>query len=159
MQLTVIAVGKLKERYWQEALAEYAKRLSGYARIEVLEVQDEPAPENVSEATKQQILRLEAAKVEKLLRDRDAVIALDISGTQLSSEAWSSQYQRLEGGGYGRLVFVMGGSFGLSDQILQRAVYRWSFGPITLPHQLARVVLVEQIYRGIRIAKGEPYHK
>lgn len=159
MQLTVIAVGKLKERYWQEALAEYAKRLSGYARIEVLEVQDEPAPENVSEATKQQILRLEAAKVEKLLRDRDAVIALDISGTQLTSEAWSAQYQRFEGGGYGRLVFVMGGSFGLSDQILQRAVFRWSFGPITLPHQLARVVLVEQIYRGIRIAKGEPYHK
>jgi 23S rRNA (pseudouridine1915-N3)-methyltransferase len=159
MQLTVIAVGKLKERYWQEALAEYAKRLSGYVRIEVLEVQDEPASENVSEATRQQILRLEAAKVEKLLRDRDAVIALDISGTQLTSEAWSAQYQRLEGGGYGRLVFVMGGSFGLSDQLLQRAVFRWSFGPITLPHQLARVVLVEQIYRGIRIAKGEPYHK
>lgn len=159
MQLLIVSVGKLKERYWQEALAEYAKRLSGYVRLDLTEVADEPAPDNVSEATKLQILRQEGARIEKHLRDRDAVIALDIAGKPLTSEAWSEQYERLSGGGYGRLVFVVGGSFGLADEILQRAVVRWSFGPLTLPHQLARVVLLEQIYRGIRIAKGEPYHK
>jgi 23S rRNA (pseudouridine1915-N3)-methyltransferase len=84
---------------------------------------------------------------------------LDIAGKQFTSEEWSAQYEKLANGGYGRLVFILGGSFGLAPDILSKANIRWSFGPITLPHQLARVVLLEQLYRGIRIARGEPYHK
>jgi 23S rRNA (pseudouridine1915-N3)-methyltransferase len=159
VQILVLAVGKIKEKYWREALAEYGKRLSGYVKLEIVEVADEPTPDNPSEAERQQILRAEAARMEKYLRDRDAIVALDIRGKALSSEEWSQTYEQLSAGGYGRIVFIIGGSLGLDKALLQRAVVKWSFGPITLPHQLARVVLLEQIYRGIRIARGEPYHK
>jgi 23S rRNA (pseudouridine1915-N3)-methyltransferase len=159
MQVLVIAVGRLKERYWREAQAEYAKRLSGYVRLEIREVDDEPAPENASAADRERALRAEGERIARLLRDRDGVVALDRTGQMWPSEGWSEQYQRLVGKGYGRLVFLIGGSFGLDSSLLQRADLRWSFGPITLPHQLARIVLMEQLYRGIRIARGEPYHK
>ncbi|OFW79333.1 MAG: 23S rRNA (pseudouridine(1915)-N(3))-methyltransferase RlmH [Alicyclobacillus sp. RIFOXYA1_FULL_53_8] len=159
MQVVVIAVGKVKERYWREALAEYSKRLSGYVQFSIQEVADEPTPDNASDAVRQQILDAEAARITKLLRDRDGVIALDIAGKMVSSEQWSANYERLSAGGFGRLVFLIGGSLGLADSLLRRAEFRWSFGPITLPHQLARVVMVEQLYRGIRIKNGEPYHK
>lgn len=159
MQVVVIAVGKVKERYWREALAEYSKRLSGYVQFTIQEVADEPTPENASDVVRQQILDAEAARITKLLRDRDGVIALDIAGKMVSSEQWSANYERLSAGGFGRLVFLIGGSLGLADSLLRRAEFRWSFGPITLPHQLARVVMVEQLYRGIRIKNGEPYHK
>ncbi|MCL6631749.1 MAG: 23S rRNA (pseudouridine(1915)-N(3))-methyltransferase RlmH [Alicyclobacillus herbarius] len=159
MQMGVIAVGKLKERYWRDAQAEYVKRLSGYVQIQVEEVADEPAGEDAAEAERLRVLRAEGARIERRLRARDAVVALDRKGKQFSSEAWSQTYQQLVAGGHGRIVFVIGGSLGLADTVLQRADLRWSFGPLTLPHQLARIVLLEQVYRGIRIARGEPYHK
>lgn len=159
MQVVILAVGKLKERYWKEALAEYVKRLSGYVQIEVLEVADEPALEKASSAQLAEVKRVEGERISKLLKPRDGVVALDIAGNMFDSEAWSAQFQQLEAAAYGRIVFVIGGSHGLDDRILREAQVRWSFGPMTFPHQLARVVLVEQLYRGLRIARGEPYHK
>jgi 23S rRNA (pseudouridine1915-N3)-methyltransferase len=159
MQIVVIAVGKIKEKYWKEALAEYAKRLSGYVKLDICEVADEPTPDEPSDAERNRVLQAEADRIAKLLRERDAIVALDIAGRQFTSEEWSAQYEKLAHGGYGRLVFIIGGSLGLAPDILSKATIRWSFGPITLPHQLARVVLLEQLYRGFRIARGEPYHK
>lgn len=159
MQILVIAVGKLKERYWRDAVAEYAKRLSGYVRIDIQEVADEAAPEQASDATVAQIKSIEAARIEKHLRDRDGLVILDRQGKAVSSEGWSQTFTDLTGRGFGRLVFVLGGSLGVDQSLLRRADWVWSFGPLTLPHQLARVVLLEQLYRGIRIARGEPYHK
>ncbi len=159
MQVVIIAVGKVKEWYWREAMAEYAKRLSGYVKLEIVEVADEPTPDQPSDVERNQVLAQEADRIEKLLRDRDAIVALDIRGKALTSEEWSKRFVQLQSGGYGRIVFLLGGSMGLADRLLKRAVFRWSFGPITLPHQLARVVLLEQLYRGIKIARGEPYHK
>ncbi|EJY56764.1 hypothetical protein URH17368_0729 [Alicyclobacillus hesperidum URH17-3-68] len=159
MQVAVIAVGKVKERYWLEALREYEKRLSAYVELTMHEVPDEPVPERMSEADRQQALAREADRIEKLLRPRDGVIVLDIGGKQLSSDGWSQAYADLQAQGYGRLAFVIGGSCGVHDRLRKQATMRWSFGPITLPHQLARVVLLEQLYRGIRIMRGEPYHK
>lgn len=157
--MTVIAVGKIKEKYWKEALAEYGKRLSGYVRFEIQEVADEPTPDNPSVSEREKVLRAEASRIEKLLRDRDCIVALDLAGKQLSSQAWSDKYEALSGQGYGRMVFIIGGSLGIDETLLRRATFRWCFGPITMPHQMARVVLLEQLYRGIRILKGEPYHK
>ncbi|WP_067930352.1 23S rRNA (pseudouridine(1915)-N(3))-methyltransferase RlmH [Alicyclobacillus kakegawensis] len=159
MQVTVIAVGKLKERYLREAQAEYGKRLSGYVQLRIEEVADEPAQESAGDGERLRVLRVEGERIARRLRERDAVVALDRGGEALSSEAWSRSYQRMAGGGYGRLVFLIGGSYGLDASLLKRAELCWSFGPLTLPHQLARIVLLEQLYRGIRIARGEPYHK
>lgn len=159
MQVAVIAVGKIKERYWTEALQEYEKRLSAYMDLTIHEVPDEAAPENMSDAERTQVLRREADKVEKLLRQRDGIILLDIGGKSLSSEAWSQTFDALQGEGFGRLVFIIGGSNGIHPDLRAKARLRWSFGAITLPHQLARVVLLEQLYRGVRILRGEPYHK
>lgn len=159
MRWVVIGVGRIRERYWQEALAEYAKRLSKYVEIDLLEVADEPLPDRLSQADTAAALRREGARIQRLLRDRDGVVALDRAGRMMSSEEWSRTAEELAQAGYGRLVFVVGGSAGLDPQILGRAVCRWSFGPITLPHALARVVLLEQLYRGFRIARGEPYHR
>lgn len=159
MQTLVLAVGKLKELYWREAQAEYAKRLSRYGQIEVVEVEDEPTPDGASVADEARVLRVEADRLLRHVRDRDGLVALDIRGKTYDSAAWSHQFTALQGEGYGRLVFVVGGSLGLDPGVLARAAYRWSFGPLTMPHQLARIVLLEQLYRGIRIARGEPYHK
>ncbi|MBX5435809.1 MAG: 23S rRNA (pseudouridine(1915)-N(3))-methyltransferase RlmH [Alicyclobacillaceae bacterium] len=159
MRWMVIGVGRVRERFWQEALAEYAKRLSRYVDLELVEVDDERLPDNLSAAQVRQARQAEARRVERWLRERDGLVALDAKGTMMSSEQWSQTCQALQGKGYGRLVFVVGGSAGLDDSLIQRADVCWSFGPITLPHALARVVLLEQLYRGIRIARGEPYHK
>lgn len=159
MQIAVAAVGKLKERYWREAQAEYLKRLSSYARVDVVEVEHAVTSVTASDAEIAAAQRLEGERLAGVLRDRDGVIALDRTGHMYDSEAWSRQYERLQGGGYGRLVFVVGGSHGLAPGILSRAACAWSFGPITLPHELARIVLLEQVYRGEKILRGEKYHK
>ncbi|MCL6441962.1 MAG: 23S rRNA (pseudouridine(1915)-N(3))-methyltransferase RlmH [Alicyclobacillus sp.] len=159
MRVLVAAVGKLKERYWQQALAEYAKRLSRYMQLELVEVADEPVPEHAPEAVRRAILKTEGERLTRLLRDRDGVIALDRQGTMYDSEAWSRKYDALQSAGYSRLVFLIGGSLGLDASLLSRSVCSWSFGPLTLPHALARIVLLEQLYRGVRILNGEPYHK
>ncbi|MCL6452813.1 MAG: 23S rRNA (pseudouridine(1915)-N(3))-methyltransferase RlmH [Alicyclobacillus sp.] len=159
MQVCVIAVGQLKERYWREAQAEYVKRLSAYVQMAVQEVADVAVPESAASAQVEAAKRAEGERIRRLLRPRDGVVALDRRGRMFDSVAWSERFAQLAGGGYGRVVFLVGGSHGLDDDLLQRAHLHWSFGPLTLPHQLARVVLVEQLYRGIRIARGEPYHK
>ncbi len=155
----MLAVGKLRERFWRDAQQEYVKRLSGYLNLEVVEVADNPAPEQLSPVQRGQILVTEAERVMRYLRDRDGVVVLDIQGHPLSSADWSHQFDQLTAAGYGRLVFVLGGSNGLHPELIRKAEFRWSFGPLTLPHQLARIVLLEQLYRGIRISRGEPYHK
>ncbi|WP_206885525.1 23S rRNA (pseudouridine(1915)-N(3))-methyltransferase RlmH [Alicyclobacillus mali (ex Roth et al. 2021)] len=159
MRVAVIAVGKIREKFWLEALREYEKRLSAYVDLEMMEVADESDRDEMSPTEVDALLSREADRIERWLRPRDGVIVLDIDGEALSSEAWSERYDRICTAGHGRLVFVVGGSRGLHPRIKRRAVFRWSFGPITLPHALARIVLLEQLYRGIRILRGEPYHK
>ncbi|MBF8376690.1 23S rRNA (pseudouridine(1915)-N(3))-methyltransferase RlmH [Alicyclobacillus mali] len=159
MRIAVIAVGKIREKFWLEALREYEKRLSAYVDLEMMEVADESDRDEMSPTEVDALLSREADRIERWLRPRDGVIVLDIDGEALSSEAWSERYDRICTAGHGRLVFVVGGSRGLHPRIKRRAVFRWSFGPITLPHALARIVLLEQLYRGIRILRGEPYHK
>jgi len=155
-RITVIAVGKLKERFWVEACDEYLKRLSRYAKTRVIQVDDrDPARSGGEEAAR-------VAEGEDILAQMPAdgvLVALDRSGTAYTSEQISALMERTAADGGRELVFVVGGSTGLSAEVLARAALRLSFGSITLPHNLARVVLLEQIYRGFKISRGEPYHK
>ncbi|WDL99177.1 23S rRNA (pseudouridine(1915)-N(3))-methyltransferase RlmH [Alicyclobacillus sp. ALC3] len=159
MQVVVATVGKLKEKFWREAQAEYVKRLSAYMRLDIVEVDHAPLPAKPSDAEIEVAVQAEATRLAGVLRDRDGVIALDRTGRAYSSEAWAAEYERLMGEGFGRLVFFVGGSHGLAPELLQRSVSKWSFGPATFPHELARIMLLEQLYRGERILRGEPYHK
>ena len=146
LKITVIAVGKLKERFWRDACAEYSKRLGGYCNLTVREIPD-------SNREQESTLVLEA------LPENATIIVLDIQGKETSSEALASQIERYTVEGVSYLVFVIGGSDGLTNAVKERASLRMSFGPITLPHNLARVVLLEQVYRAFKIIKREPYHK
>lgn len=146
LHITVYAVGKLKESFWKDAVAEYLKRLGGYAKVEVRELPDSN-------------LERESAALLAALPERDPVVLLDVRGTETPSEGIASLIEGYALGGASRLSFVIGGSDGVSDAVKRRANARISFGPITLPHNLARVVLVEQIYRAFKIMRGEPYHK
>lgn len=146
LKITVIAVGKLKERFWRDACAEYSKRLGGYCNLTVREIPD-------SNREQEGTLVLEA------LPENATIIVLDIQGKETSSEALASQIERYTVEGVSHLVFVIGGSDGLTNAVKERASLRMSFGPITLPHNLARVVLLEQVYRAFKIIKREPYHK
>lgn len=146
LKITVIAVGKLKERFWRDACAEYSKRLGGYCNLTVREIPD-------SNREQESTLVLEA------LPENATIIVLDIQGKETSSEALASLIERYTVEGVSHLVFVIGGSDGLTNAVKERAAFRMSFGPITLPHNLARVVLLEQVYRAFKIIKREPYHK
>jgi 23S rRNA (pseudouridine1915-N3)-methyltransferase len=155
VRITIIAVGRLKERFWTDACAEYLKRLGSYATVSVTEVADRDA----SGMGEGRALASEAADVMKALPDSAHVIALDIAGRTRSSEEFSRHLSELGLAGRSSISFVIGGSHGLAHEVLTRANERLSFGPMTLPHNLARVVLLEQLYRAFRIARGEPYHK
>lgn len=156
MKFTVIAVGKLKERFWTDACAEYLKRLQPYAKTTVLEVPDvNPAQTGGEQAA----VEREGAALLKQVPDRAYVVALDVAGKQRSSEGLSTRIDELGVSGIGEVVFAIGGSCGLSADVLARADETLSFGPITLPHNLARVVLLEQLYRACKISRREPYHK
>ncbi len=155
MRITIIAVGKLKERYWRDAAEEYLKRLGAYADVHVVEVADRD-PGHGGEA---KALAAEAVDVLKALPPSAHVIALEIGGKQLGSEGFSARLDALALEGSSHVAFVIGGSHGLDAAVLQRANERLSLGPMTLPHNLARVVLLEQVYRAFRISRGEPYHK
>lgn len=146
LKITVIAVGKLKERFWRDACAEYSKRLGGYCNLTVREIPD-------SNREQESTLVLEA------LPENATIVVLDIQGKETSSEALASLIERYTVEGISHLVFVIGGSDGLTNAVKERAAFRMSFGPITLPHNLARVVLLEQVYRAFKIIKREPYHK
>lgn len=155
MKITIIAVGKLKEKFWKQALEEYLKRLQSYADVRVCEIPDRD-PARFGDA---KTLELEGADIVAALPDRAHVILLDIDGKLYSSEDIADFMGSHMSEGISHLVFVIGGSLGVSPEVRNRAHSRMSLGRITLPHNLARVVLVEQIYRAFRIMRGEPYHK
>lgn len=159
MIIKVIAVGKIKEEFYREAIREYTKRLSGYSKVTIVEVKDEPVPERASEVEKTKILEKEAERIFKSLDDSDTVITLEIEGKRFSSEAFAEELRQLELRGKSRVAFIIGGSLGLSDEIKRRAALPVSFSDMTFPHQLMRVILLEQIYRACKINAGEPYHK
>lgn len=156
MKFTVVAVGKLKERFWAEACAEYLKRLQPYAKASVVEVADVDPARAGGEA---QAVEREGAAILRVLPDRAHVIALAIDGKQRTSEELSRRIDKLGLAGKSELAFIIGGSCGISAEVMARADETLSFGPITLPHNLARVVLLEQLYRACKISHGEPYHK
>ena len=156
MNITIVAVGKLKETFWKDACAEYLKRLSGYASVTVKEVADiDPAKAGGISAS----LEKEGKTILSSLPEHAHVILLAIKGKEKSSEAFAEHINDLSIHGKGNLAFVIGGSDGVSDEVISRADESISFGPVTLPHNLARVVLLEQIYRAFKINRGEPYHK
>ena len=159
MKITILAVGKCKEKYWRDALAEYEKRLGRYHKMTVEEVADEKTPENASPAETLQIKEKEGERLLSKIPDGAYVIALAIEGELLSSEEFAARLEKLAVTGTYHVVFVIGGSLGLSQAVLARADRKISFGRMTYPHQLMRVILAEQIYRAARIARGEPYHK
>ncbi|MDI7743388.1 23S rRNA (pseudouridine(1915)-N(3))-methyltransferase RlmH [Lysinibacillus fusiformis] len=159
MNITIISVGKLKEKYLKMGIEEYVKRLGGYAKVELVEVPDEKAPEQLSDAEMEIVKRKEGERILAKINDGMHVIALAIDGKMKSSEDMAHDLQSLMTYGTSKVAFVIGGSLGLHDDVLGRADEKLSFGKMTLPHQLMKLVLVEQIYRSFRIIKGEPYHK
>jgi 23S rRNA (pseudouridine1915-N3)-methyltransferase len=159
VHIQIVSVGKLKERYLVDGIAEYVKRLGPYAKVQVVEVTDEKAPESMSPAEERQVKEREGERLLAQLRSDAFVVALAIDGQALSSEQLAQQLADLGTYGRSQVAFVIGGSLGLSSDVLCRADMRLSFGRMTLPHQLMRLVLVEQIYRAFKINRREPYHK
>lgn len=155
----ILAVGKIRESFYREALSEYQKRLGRYCRLEILEVADEPVPEKASLAQEQQIKEKEAQRILKRLRENSYVITLEITGEKYDSERFAKKLEDLALAGRSQLVFVVGGSLGLHPSVSERADLKLSFSDMTFPHQLMRVILAEQIYRAFRIISGSPYHK
>ena len=159
MKITLITVGKIKEKFYRDAIAEYSKRLSRYCSLEILELPDEKTPDGASEALETQIKEKEGQRILQSIKEDAHVIALVIQGKQRSSEQLAAHLEQLTVQGKSHVCFVIGGSLGLSQAVQKRADEHLSFSPMTFPHQLMRVVLLEQIYRCFRIIKGEPYHK
>ena len=158
MKVKIISVGKLKEKYLKDGISEYVKRLSRFAQVELIELADEKTPDNASEKENEQILLKEGQRILGKLSERDFVFAMAIEGKLISSEGLSETFERAMPQS-STLVFIIGGSLGLAPQVKKRANELISFGRITLPHQLMRLVLAEQIYRGFMIREGSPYHK
>jgi len=159
MNITIITVGKLKEKYLKQGIDEYLKRLTPYAKTKIVEVPDEQAPDNLSEAEIEDVKRKEGSKILSKIGADEYVITLEIEGKQLSSEEFAKKLDELATYGKSKVSFVIGGSHGLSEEVKKRSNYAMSFSKMTFPHQLMRLVLVEQIYRVFRIIRGEPYHK
>lgn len=159
MRLSIICVGKLKEKYFSDAVLEYSKRLSRYAKLKITELADEKTPDGASPAEEGQIKSREGERILKSIPGDAYVIALAIEGNKLSSEQLAEFIGRRALSGDSHLAFVIGGSLGLDGRVLERADYLLSFSDMTFPHQLMRVILLEQIYRGFRILNHEPYHK
>ena len=159
MNITILCVGQIKEKYFRDAIAEYQKRLSRYCKLQMIEVADEKTKENASEAENDLIRKKEGERLLKHIKDSDYCITLEIDGRMLTSEGLSKEIDRLGLAGKSSLVFVIGGSIGLDTAVLKRSDYALSFSKMTFPHQLMRIILLEQIYRSYRIMRGEPYHK
>lgn len=159
MRISIVCVGKIKEKYLKLGIDEFSKRLSKYCKLEVMELDDEKAPENLSDKEMLMIKDKEGKKILSKIKDNAHVIALAIDGKNLSSEELADTIDNLGVRGTSHIVFVIGGSLGLSDEVLRRANYKLSFSKMTFPHQLMRLILLEQIYRAYRINNGEPYHK
>ncbi|MCM3478958.1 23S rRNA (pseudouridine(1915)-N(3))-methyltransferase RlmH [Caldibacillus thermoamylovorans] len=159
MKISIIAVGRLKEKYLKQGIDEYLKRLSAYAKVEIIEVADEKAPEHLSEAEMEEVKRKEGERILSHLSEDTYIITLEISGRMLSSEQLAAKIDELGTYGKSKLAFIIGGSLGLSKEVQNRSDLALSFSKMTFPHQLMRVILLEQIYRAYRINRGEPYHK
>ena len=159
MKIKIVTVGKLKEKYLKDGIAEYSKRISRFAKLEMIELADEKTPDNASEIENQKILETEGARILSKVGERDFVLVLAIEGKTFSSEEFSKQLEEASIKGYSTLTFIIGGSLGLEPSVKNRANLSVSFGRLTLPHQLMRLVLVEQIYRAFTIQQGSPYHK
>ena len=159
MKITIIAVGKIKEKFYRDAIDEYAKRLSKYCKFEIIEVGDEKTPDKCSEVEEQIILSKEAEKILKHVRADMYVYALAIQGKKLDSVSFANEINQKGITGVSSIAFIIGGSLGLHSSVLNRANYKLSFSDMTFPHQLMRVILSEQIYRSFRIIANEPYHK
>lgn len=159
MRITIVCVGKIKEVFFRDAISEYAKRLSKYCKFEIIEVADEKTPDNAGPALEDQIKEKEADRILSKIREDAYVCTLEIGGKKLSSEKFAEWIEKSAIAGKSNIVFVIGGSLGLHQKVLQRSDYALSFSDMTFPHQLMRVILSEQIYRAFRIINGEPYHK
>lgn len=159
MKITVVAVGRLKERYLKEGIAEYAKRLSRFCDLQLLEAGDEQAPDSLSAAQEEQIKKKEAAGIMSRLKEGTFLIVLDIKGTRKTSEAFSSDLQNCFTSGRSNITFVIGGSLGLDAELIRKADLKLSLSDMTFPHQLTRLILLEQLFRAFKIMNGETYHK
>ena len=159
MNITIVSVGKLKEKYLKMGIDEYVKRLGGYAKVELVEVPDEKAPEQLSDAEMEIVKKKEGERILAKVSDGTYVIALALDGKMKTSEQMAADLDGLMTYGKSKVAFIIGGSLGLHEDVLRRADEKLCFGKMTLPHQLMKLVLVEQIYRSFRIIKGEPYHK
>lgn len=159
MRITIYTVGKIKEKYFTDAVKEYTKRLGRYCKLDIVEVADEKTPDGASEALEQQIKEKEGERLLKAIRDDVHLIALAIDGNMYDSVELSGKLEKLGIQGKSHIGFVIGGSLGLSESVMKRANEKISFSKMTFPHQLMRVILLEQVYRGYRIMNGEPYHK
>ena len=159
MNISIVTVGKLKEKYLKQGIEEYLKRLNSYAKVEIMEVSDEKAPEILSDIEMQQVKQKEGEKILAKINQDAYVIALAINGKLKSSEELADSLDKLATYGKSKVTFVIGGSLGLSEEVLKRANEQLSFSKMTFPDQLMRLILVEQVYRAFRINRGEPYHK
>lgn len=159
MKITLVTVGKLKEKYLKQGIAEYAKRLTPYTKVEIVEVADEKAPENLSEAEMFEVKRKEGERILAHVHPDAFVFTLEIHGKMLSSEQLAAKINDVTTYGKSHLVFIIGGSLGLSEAVMKRSNFALSFSKMTFPHQLMRLILLEQIYRAFKINRNEPYHK
>jgi 23S rRNA (pseudouridine1915-N3)-methyltransferase len=158
LKITVACVGTLKEKYWQEALAEYVKRLAPFCKLHLVAIPEEKMPADPAPAEKERVLAKETARLLAVLPEHAYVIALDVVGKQLSSPELADKLQQLTVQGCSHVAFVIGGAFGFTDALRQRAQLRLSFSKLTFTHQMMRVLLLEQIYRAFKISRGEKYH-
>ena len=159
MNIQIICIGKLKEKYWTEAVAEYMKRLSGYASVKIVELKEARLPDKAGSAEEEKVKLEEGREILKSIKDGTYVVTLEIQGKQLSSEELAAKIESLGLEGKSDVAFVIGGSLGLSTEVSKRADYKLSFSKMTFPHQMMRVVLLEQIYRSFKIIRHEAYHK
>ena len=159
MRITILTVGKIKEKYLKDAIAEYTKRLSKYCKLEIIEVNDEKTPDNASTVVENAIRAKEGERLLKYVKDDAFVITLEIQGKMLTSEELAEKMDTLGVRGVSHIMFIIGGSIGLGEEVMKRSDFALSFSKMTFPHQLMRVILLEQIYRSYRINSGEPYHK
>ena len=159
MKITIIAVGKIKEKFYKDAIAEYAKRLSKYCKLEIKEVADEKTPDHASDTVNQQILLKEGERIRSMIPKDSHVIVLAIEGKKYDSVEFAGMLENAGIHGISNITFIIGGSLGIQEEIKKEAQGRISFSDMTFPHQLMRVILLEQIYRGYKIITKEPYHK
>lgn len=159
MNIKIVCVGKLKEKYFKDGIAEYVKRMSRFAKVKIVQVPDEKAPEKLSPAEMEQVKEIEGKRILDKIKDKEYVYVTAIKGKERTSEAFAKELSNLTTYGHSDITFVIGGSLGASDAVNKRADDLISFGKFTMPHQLMRLVLIEQIYRAFMINSGSPYHK